>query len=124
MAIFTLVYNRAGARYTEDGLGQELAKLIANLAKNGALTSSAYDFHGLRHTRGVEAALAGCTDAQGAALLGHSSPSSFAQYRRQADRIRMAEDAQAKITALRIAAPEQVANAKCNEECNESATSP
>ena len=119
----TLVYNRAGARYTEDGLGQELAKLIANLAKNGALTSSAYDFHGLRHTRGVEAALAGCTDAQGAALLGHSSPSSFVQYRRQADRIRMAEDAQAKITALRIAAPEQVANAKCNEECNGGVTS-
>ena len=104
----TLVYNVSGERYTEDGIGLELAKLIGRLVAAGSLEAAKYDFHGLRHTRGVEAALAGCTDAQGAALLGHGSPSSFAQYRRQADRIAMSSDAQGKITALR----EQTENAK------------
>ncbi len=97
----TLVYNLSGERYTEDGVGLELAKLIGRLVTAQRLDRAAYDFHGLRHTRGVEAALAGCTDAQGAALLGHGSPGSFAQYRRQADRIRMSSDAQGLITALR-----------------------
>ena len=49
----------------------------------------------------VEAALAGCTDAEGAALMGHGSPHSFATYRRQAPRIRLSEGAAAKIAALR-----------------------
>jgi hypothetical protein len=97
----TLVFNLANKRYTEDGLGQELAKLMGALHKAGEIVSADYNLHGLRHTRGVELALAGCTDAQGAAMLGHSSPSSFAQYRRQADRIRLAEDGAALIVGLR-----------------------
>ena len=111
----TLVYNRSGDRYTEDGLGQELRKLINALQKAAAIPAEKYDFHGLRHTRGVEIATAGCTDAQGAAMLGHGSPSSFSTYRRQADRIRMSNDGQAKITALR----EQAENGKCNESGTE-----
>lgn len=97
----TLVYNLAGAPYTADGLAQELAKLVSDLADDGKLDHARYDLHGLRHTRGVEAALAGCSDAQGAALMGHKSPSSFAQYRRQADKIRLADDATDKIARLR-----------------------
>ncbi|HYD44371.1 MAG TPA: hypothetical protein VEA79_03795, partial [Phenylobacterium sp.] len=97
----TLVYNLAGAQYTPDGLALQLGKLVSDLAEEGRLDHDRYDLHGLRHTRGVEAALAGCTDAQGAALMGHKSPASFAQYRRQADKIRLADDATAKIAALR-----------------------
>jgi integrase len=96
-----LVYGMRRTRYTEDGLTQELAKLITRLHLAGALESDRYDLHGLRHTRGVELALAGCTDAQGAAQLGHASPSSFAQYRRQADRIRMSDDAAKLVARLR-----------------------
>lgn len=97
----TLVFNLANERYSEDGLGLELGKLMAALHLANTIDSPAYDLHGLRHTRGVELALAGCTDAQGAALLGHASPSSFAQYRRQADRIRLADDGAAKVIQLR-----------------------
>ncbi len=97
----TLVYNISNLPYSEDGLGQELAKLVAKLHEDGRLDSKAYDLHGLRHTFGVEAALAGCTDARGAALMGHGSPNSFAVYRRQADRKRMSGEGAALISALR-----------------------
>jgi integrase len=97
----TLVFNISNLPYSEDGLGQELAKLIVKLHDEGRIDSDAYDLHGLRHTFGVEAALAGCTDAQGAALMGHGSPNSFATYRRQASRLRMSDDAAALISALR-----------------------
>jgi integrase len=109
----TLVYNLEGSPYTEDGLALELGKLTTALAAagriDGAILDPAtgqvcgciYGLHGLRHTRGVELALAGCTDAQGAAMMGHASPSSFAQYRRQADRIRMSDDGAQKVRQLR-----------------------
>jgi integrase len=97
----TLVYNTRNRAYTEDGLGQELAKIVEALHLAGELDSSAYDFHGLRHTFGVEAALAGCSDAQGQALMGHNSANSFATYRRQAGRLRMSDEGAALITALR-----------------------
>ena len=116
----TLVYNVAGRPYTEDGLGQELAKLVTALKASGKLDSDAHDLHGLRHTRGVELALAGCSDAEGAAMMGHQSASSFAQYRRQADRIRLSDAAAARLTKLR----EQVSNEKCKTDCQEGAKSP
>lgn len=102
-----LAPNLAGLAYSADGFALELRKLVRKLATAGKIPSPDYDVHGLRHTFGVEAALAGCTDAQGAALLGHGSPNSFATYRRQADRIRLSSDAAAKIATLR----EQGANA-------------
>lgn len=97
----TLVYNTRNKRYTESGLQQALDDVVAELFLEEIIDSDQYDLHGLRHTRGVEAAIAGCTDAQGAALLGHGSPSSFTQYRRQADRLRMSRDGQALILAMR-----------------------
>ena len=96
-----IAYNMDGHAYTANGFALELRKLIEKLHKDGKLDSADYGVHGLRHTFGVEAALAGCTDPQGAALLGHASPNSFATYRRQADRIRMANDASDKIAQLR-----------------------
>lgn len=98
---FILAPNLEGLAYTADGFAQELKKLILALAKAGKIDSDEYDVHGLRHTFGVEAALSGCTDAEGAARMGHSSPASFATYRRQADRIRLADAGGQKIAALR-----------------------
>lgn len=95
-----LAANMDGAAYTEDGFALELRKLIRRLHKAGKIESDRYNVHGLRHTFGVEAALAGCTDAEGAALMGHASPHSFAAYRRQAGRIRLAEGASVKIADL------------------------
>jgi integrase len=114
-----LVYNLAGEPYTEDGVALELGKLLVDLAKRqkidgaeldaaGEIVGTIYGLHGLRHTRGVELALAGVSDAEGAAMMGHASPSSFAQYRRQADRIRLSDTAAEKVTAMR----ERRANAK------------
>jgi hypothetical protein len=58
-APFTLIFNVAGNPYSEDGLGQELRKLVNGLHSAGKVDSDKYDLHGLRHTRGVELALAG-----------------------------------------------------------------
>lgn len=98
-----LAYNLSGFAYTEDGFHQELVKLIKRLAtaKVKPIDCDDYTAHGLRHTFGVEAALAGCTDAQGAALMGHGSPNSFATYRRQADRIRMSDTGAELVATLR-----------------------
>lgn len=114
----TLVYNVAGRPYTDDGLGQELAKLVQALRQAGRIDSDRYDLHGLRHTRGVELALAGCSDAEGAAMMGHSSASSFTQYRRQADRTRLADAAALRILRGREAAR----NASATESATKSAT--
>jgi integrase len=115
----TLVFNVLGRPYSEDGLALELRKLVTAQHRAGRIDSDRYDLHGLRHTRGVELALAGCSDAEGAAMLGHGSPSSFAQYRRQADRIRLADAAAARVAALR----EKAGNGKCKTGRQESAKS-
>jgi len=100
-----LVYNLDGLPYTPNGLYQAVSDLVSRLAKAKKIDSDRYDIHGLRHTFGVEAALAGCTDAEGAARMGHGSPHSFATYRRQADRIRLSKNAETKIRALREQSP-------------------
>jgi hypothetical protein len=110
-----LVSNLAGLAYTADGFALELKKLVGKLHKGDPkspnmwpgkeIPSDGYDIHGLRHTFGVEAALAGCTDAEGAALMGHGSPASFAIYRRQADRMRLSTSGAEKIAQLRERTP-------------------
>lgn len=97
----TLVYSLSGRPYTEDGLALELRKLVAALHRAGRIDSERYDLHGLRHTRGVQLALAGCSDAEGAAMMGHGSALSFVQYRRQADRVWLADFAAARVSRLR-----------------------
>jgi integrase len=69
----TLVFNSRNKSYTEDGFGQEMAKMVADLHTASKLETDRCDLHELRHTFGLEAALAGCSDAQGGALMGHSS---------------------------------------------------
>lgn len=97
----TLVYNLDGLPYTESGFHQGVTDLVKRLYKDKVIESDEYTAHGLRHTFGVEGALAGWTDAVGMAMMGHSSPSSFATYRRQADRIRMSNDGSALVQQLR-----------------------
>jgi len=83
------------------GLGQALSALVGELHASGKIDSAAYDLHGLRHTIGVELCLAGATDAQGAAWLGHSSPHSFTTYRRQASRMLLTASAGDLLAELR-----------------------
>lgn len=98
-----LVFNLSGQAYTPDGLHNALKDHLGRLFKAGRIATHAYDLHGMRHTRGVELALAECTDAEIAAQLGHRSAASAAIYRRQADRIRLSDNASAKIRELRNA---------------------
>lgn len=116
----TIVFNLQNGRYTEDGLGLELAKIIGDLSAAGRVDRDDYNLHGLRHTRGVELALLGVTDAQGAAAMGHASPASFVQYRRQADRIRLAEGASALVALFR----ERTANADLQNDVQKSCKTP
>ena len=113
----TLVFNVRNKSYTEDGLGQELAKIVGDLHTAGKLETDRYDLHGLRHTFGVEAALAGCSDAQGGALMGHGSPNSFATYRRQAARLALSDDGAALIAALRERTAGTPAEREVSNDC-------
>jgi len=45
--------------------------------------------------------LYGQVSTEGAAMMGHASPNSFAQYRRQADRILLSDSASEKVTRMR-----------------------
>lgn len=90
-AALTLVYNLSGRPYTPDGLGAELKDLVQALHAAGEIPSADYDLHGLRHSRGVEIALTTVSDAAGAAVMGQLSAASFAQYRRQADRMKLTD---------------------------------
>jgi hypothetical protein len=104
----TLAYNKEGLPYTGNGFYQAVRDLVARLAGQGLVSDPSLDVHGLRHTRGVELAIAGLSDAEGAAMLGHRSPHSFAPYRRQADRVRLSDNAAAKLAQRR----ERLTNAK------------
>lgn len=92
----------------------------------GTVDSDTYGFHGLRHTYGVEAAVAACSDAHGAALPGHG-PESFARYRRQAARLTLSDDGAELIAALRErragTSPEQEVSNDCLNVSNSTASS-
>jgi integrase len=119
----TLVYNTRGKPYTDDGLGQALAGLIGDLFAAAQIDSPDYDLHGLRHTLGVELAIEGASDAEIAAILGHSSPNSSQTYRRQADRLRLADNASARIRALRERARNADVKTAC-KSCENGSASP
>jgi len=93
----TIVYNRRGRPYSANGLGQAFRTVVGTAFKAKLVPSDRYSAHGLRHTFGVELALAGVTDAEGAALMGHGSPHSFVTYRRQADQKSLSDAGQKKV---------------------------
>ena len=81
-------------------------RLMARLAKagqvrgqqdeNGACSSPLF-FHGLRHARGVEIALAGGSGAEIMAQLEHATDQQAKVYRRQANRRKLADAGQDRV---------------------------
>lgn len=105
----TVAYNRDGRAWRERGLSQALQRHMDRLAANGLVRSVPVEggeegevrcpltFHGLRHARGIELALAGASDSEIMAQLEHTTEAAAKIYRRQANRRKMADAAQDKI---------------------------
>ena len=92
----TIAYNQRGHPWKERQLNQAIDRLIERLATDGKVRPN-LDIHGLRHARGVELAMAGASDAEIMSDLGHATDRAAKIYRRQADRRKLADQAQAKI---------------------------
>lgn len=95
---FTIAYNSWGEAWKPRALEHEINRLIVQLAKEG-LCRPGLTLHGLRHARGVEIAAAGGSDAEIMAQLDHATPRQAAEYRKQAERLGLAESAQSKVDA-------------------------
>lgn len=102
----TIAYNADGDPWRERGLNQALDRHLLRLAKAGKVRSAVDEkgeiycpltIHGLRHSRGVELALAGASDAVIMAQLEHATDRAAKGYRRQADRRRLADQGQDRI---------------------------
>lgn len=97
----TVAYNAQGQRWRPRALSHAIDRLIAVLAKRGAMREG-LTVHGLRHARGVELASRGASDAEIMTQLDHATPRAAQIYRRQADRVKMADAAQNKVDAMLI----------------------
>ena len=86
----TIAYNRRGGDWQPRQLSQALARILRRLEAAGKVRSG-LTWHGLRHTRGVELAEAGCSDAIIMAQLGHTTDRSAQIYRRQASRKKLGD---------------------------------
>jgi site-specific recombinase XerD len=96
----TIAYNSRGDRFQERALNQAIDRLIEALAKTGQVRPN-LTLHGLRHTRGVELAIAGASDSEIMSQLEHTSTRAAEIYRRQANRRKLADSAQTKIDDVR-----------------------
>lgn len=94
----TIAYNSQGQPWKPRALSHALDRVIACLAKKG-LVRPTLTVHGLRHARGVEIALMGGSDAEIMAGLDHASSRTAAEYRKQADRLRLADAMQDRVDA-------------------------
>lgn len=92
----TLTYNADGNPWKPRQLNQALDRLIEALAKDGKARDN-LTIHGLRHSRGIELALAGASDAEIMGQLEHATPRAAQIYRRQAERRRLADQAQDRV---------------------------
>ena len=92
----TIAYNAKGEPWKARQLNQAVDRLISALAKNGRARET-LTIHGLRHSRGVELALAGASDAEIMSQLEHATDRAAKIYRRQADRRKLADAAQSKV---------------------------
>jgi site-specific recombinase XerD len=95
-----LAYNQRGERFQERALNQAIDRLIERLSKAGKVRPI-LTLHGLRHTRGVELAIAGASDSEIMSQLEHTSTRAAEIYRRQANRRNLADSAQSKIDTVR-----------------------
>lgn len=94
----TIAYNRKGEPWAPRQLSQALQRVLARAQAKG-LVRSGLTWHGLRHSRGVELAEAGCSDAIIMAQLGHTTDRSAQIYRRQANRRTLGDVGQALVDA-------------------------
>ncbi len=92
----TIAYNADGNIWKERQLGQAVERHIERLAKAGKLRPG-LNLHGLRHSRGVELAEAGASDAEIMSQLEHATDRAAKIYRRQAERRRLADSGQDKV---------------------------
>lgn len=109
VAPFTIAYNRRGEPWKERQLNQAMDRLTARLVLVGkapgtinaeGVASSTLTIHGLRHSRGVELALAGASDGEIMSQLDHATDRAAKIYRRQADRRKMADSAQRRVDGV------------------------
>ena len=92
----TLSYNGRGESWKKRALGHAVDRLIAALAEKGLVRPN-LTIHGLRHARGVELAQAGASDAEIMGQLDHATPRQAAEYRKQAERLTLADAAQDRV---------------------------
>ncbi|MHB8286383.1 MAG: hypothetical protein ACYDD1_17160 [Caulobacteraceae bacterium] len=117
----TLVLNIPNERYTKNGLGLELKEAIVALHKLASCQAPISTWTGFVIPVGGNSPLMRFR-RPGAAMMGHWSPTSFTQYRRQADRVRMSNDAGAMIPVFRDQAENAEVSARCLTEPAEGRT--
>jgi len=98
VAALTIAYNSRGEAWKKRAIEHELQRTVAALAEAGKVRPG-LTWHGLRHARGVELAHSGASDAQIMAQLDHATPRQAALYRKQAERLGLADDAQDRVDA-------------------------
>lgn len=95
----TIAYNKRNQPWKERQLNQAVTRLLEALAKDGKARAN-LDIHGLRHSRGVELALAGASDAEIMSQLEHATDRAAKIYRAQADRRKLADAAQKRVDTV------------------------
>ncbi|MBB4315728.1 tyrosine-type recombinase/integrase [Roseospira marina] len=91
-----VVTGKGGNPYTGSGFRTELRKIMKRLEGDGA-TQPGLTFHGLRHTAGTMLADAGCDSRDIQAVLGLATLRMAEHYTEEADRLRRAEGAMARL---------------------------
>ncbi|MFN3464455.1 MAG: site-specific integrase [Terricaulis sp.] len=94
----TVAYNADGNPWQARQLNQALDRVVERLAKKGKVRPT-LTVHGLRHARGIEIALMGGSDAEIMVSLDHGTARAAAEYRKQADRLRLGDAMQDRVDA-------------------------
>ncbi|WP_419252859.1 tyrosine-type recombinase/integrase [Caulobacter sp. ErkDOM-YI] len=92
----TIAYNARGEAWKPRQLNQAMDRIVDMLVKVEKARAN-LTIHGLRHSRGVELAQAGASDAEIMSQLEHATDRAAKIYRRQADRRRMADAGQDRV---------------------------
>lgn len=94
----TVAYNSRGESWKARALEHATERAVKALARL-ELVRVGLTLHGLKHARGVELAAAGLSDAEIMPQLDHATTRAAAIYRRQAERLKLADAGQDKVDA-------------------------